>query len=576
MEGNMKKQTAAIAFGIMVLLGVSAASSRLTAQTSGSTLNACVGKTYGYPGCPLKVVTPPSETCGNGVVEANEECDQGNQNGIGTCNDECKLFYCGDGEVSVNMGEECEPEKEEVYVMDPETDTLTTEVRYLSPSCGAVCTAPTCDEQGNCDGGCQREYLPACTAPGSAPATSAAAEVNSSLGVSATSSSAAAPFCGNGIIDGGEQCDDGNKVNEDACGNNCRIAICGDAIRQPWEQCDDGNKVTTDSCSNECISAVCGDGIQQEDEQCDDGNKISDDGCTNTCRIGTCGDGIRQPSEACDDGNLNDLDGCTNSCALPGCGDGILQGKEECDDGNKVNGDSCSNDCTIPVCGDGVIQRGEQCDDGNTIDSDDCSASCRLPACGDGVKGGDEECDDGNTEDADSCTSECRKAACGDGILQENEECDDGNSINYDACPRNCKIPECGNGLIEGREECDLGARNSNTLPDICRVSCLLPFCGDGVVDGGEECDGSEDCTHECTSLKGAAGTEQQSQQGMTPWAMSLGIFGFAFVAAFAMRKELHGLVSKFAGEKVARNIDDIPLDEIEMPWHNWNGAGKD
>ncbi len=574
MKRNMKRQTAVIAIGIMMILGANAASSRFAAQAAGGT-DACIGKPYGYPGCPLKVAPPPSASCGNGVTDENEECDLGSKNGVGTCNGECRFFHCGDGDVSVGMGEECEPEKEEVYVLDRTSGALTTEIRYVSPSCGTACTAPTCDDAGNCDGGCRREYLPACIAAGSA-LSSNASQARSSPPSLPPSSSVPDAVCGNGLLDGGEQCDDGNRTNEDACGNNCRVAICGDAIRQPWEQCDDGNRVNTDNCTDECIAAICGDGIQQEAEQCDDGNKIADDGCTNTCRIATCGDGIRQPTEACDDGNMNDIDGCTNNCALPGCGDGVLQANEQCDDGNRVGSDACSNECTIPVCGDGLIQRGEQCDDGNVVDTDGCSASCRLPVCGDGVKAGKEQCDDGNADDADACTSECLKAACGDGILQKNEECDDGNSINYDACPRNCKTPRCGNGLIEGREECDLGARNSDTLPDVCRVSCLAPFCGDGVTDGAEECDGGDACSDGCTALKAAAGTDFTGDPGAMPWAVTLGLFGFIAVAAFAMRKEIHGLVSKVAGEKAARNIDDIPLDEIEMPWHNWNGAGKD
>jgi len=30
-------------------------------------------------------------------------------------------------------------------------------------------------------------------------------------------------FCGDGILDPGEECDDGNNVNGDGCDENCRI-----------------------------------------------------------------------------------------------------------------------------------------------------------------------------------------------------------------------------------------------------------------------------------------------------------------------------------------------------------------
>ncbi len=37
--------------------------------------------------------------------------------------------------------------------------------------------------------------------------------------------------CGNGQLDEGEECDDGNTVNEDACRNDCQFNRCGDGVR---------------------------------------------------------------------------------------------------------------------------------------------------------------------------------------------------------------------------------------------------------------------------------------------------------------------------------------------------------
>lgn len=58
---------------------------------------------------------------------------------------------------------------------------------------------------------------------------------------------------------------------------------CGDGTLDAGEQCDDGNQVDTDTCHNDCTPAVCGNGIVEADEQCDDGNRQNDDACRNNC-----------------------------------------------------------------------------------------------------------------------------------------------------------------------------------------------------------------------------------------------------------------------------------------------------
>lgn len=99
-------------------------------------------------------------------------------------------------------------------------------------------------------------------------------------------------------------------------------------------------------CSHECRNPVCGDGIVQGAEQCDDGNDNDNDDCTNACKVNVCGDEIVNPwTEECDDGNALMDDGCTHDCRLPRCGDGIVQTAELCDDGNTVGGDDCPADC---------------------------------------------------------------------------------------------------------------------------------------------------------------------------------------------------------------------------------------
>jgi cysteine-rich repeat protein len=145
-------------------------------------------------------------------------------------------------------------------------------------------------------------------------------------------------WCGDGITQEGEECDDANLINDDACTNECRNAACGDGVVQQGEECDDGAKngnqcaasygSSCHYCGSDCKQALlsgprCGDGITQEGEECDDGNSINNDGCGNTCVLPRCGDKIVQAGEACDDGNMDNYDGCTNACSKPACNDGI-------------------------------------------------------------------------------------------------------------------------------------------------------------------------------------------------------------------------------------------------------------
>lgn len=252
-------------------------------------------------------------------------------------------------------------------------------------------------------------------------------------------------YCGNGIIESlhGEQCDDGsdNGTEDSYCAQDCKMKeFCGNGVIEGNEECDDGLSNGYDSCTTECeftdtdsdddygestsskgSGSSCGDAVVQGDEQCDDGNGDNTDNCTNRCRYAACGDGHVQPNanEVCDDGDANGGPNstCNKDCKRKNyCGDGKKDGKEECDDGNTNNVDNCTNTCRKGICGDGIVQEmlNEQCDDGNTRDDDTCNHDCRRTFCGDGVVQGElgEECDKGSIENGlqqSGCTANCKK-----------------------------------------------------------------------------------------------------------------------------------------------------------------------
>jgi len=92
------------------------------------------------------------------------------------------------------------------------------------------------------------------------------------------------------------------------------VAKCGDGYVDPGEACDDGNGVDGDGCDRGCVPSACGNGIRAGDEECDDGNTTDGDGCSSTCKL---------PESACDDCVDNDGNGLVDA-ADPACREGDL------------------------------------------------------------------------------------------------------------------------------------------------------------------------------------------------------------------------------------------------------------
>lgn len=108
---------------------------------------------------------------------------------------------------------------------------------------------------------------------------------------------------------------------------------------------------TTSSGSPDPVG-ICGDGSLDEGEDCDEGENNRDDGpCTLDCEQAVCGDGLVWGGmEACDDGeNGTNYAGCSATCEKNAyCGDAVVDVPfEQCDNG-PANGTLESEENTAP------------------------------------------------------------------------------------------------------------------------------------------------------------------------------------------------------------------------------------
>jgi cysteine-rich repeat protein len=246
-------------------------------------------------------------------------------------------------------------------------------------------------------------------------------------------------ICGDGIIQEGEQCDDGDRNSSDGCTTQCKFTCTensdcddsnpcnGEEICNNNHACEDAAEDADDrtpcgdkkSCRKGiCIDNVCGDRFVTRDETCDDGNKDPDDGCTPDCewtceestdcvnedvclprvcntKTHRCEAGTPLTNETeceiaeagikalCGSSEVENDGWCINGiCTCADCGDGVLAGKETCDDG-LLNGtedspNGCAIDCAFMECGNGLLDNGEQCDDGNKTRLDGCDSECKY------------------------------------------------------------------------------------------------------------------------------------------------------------------------------------------------------
>ncbi|OJH35513.1 DUF4215 domain-containing protein [Cystobacter ferrugineus] len=166
-------------------------------------------------------------SCGDGLKQTEEACDDGNTTAGDGCSATCAL-----------------------------------EPGWSCPSAGRPCLAALCGDQliagdEECEDG---NVL-------SGDGCSNECRLESGYKCDTIGEPCVRTVCGDQVAEGAEQCDDGNNDMGDGCSPLC--------VREP-------------RCSNGMCQAVCGDGMMipgDTTEECDDGNTRANDGCSPDCKF---------------------------------------------------------------------------------------------------------------------------------------------------------------------------------------------------------------------------------------------------------------------------------------------------
>ena len=188
--------------------------------------------------------------CGDGVVDGDEACDDGNDIDSDACLTTCELAACGDG--IVQPGEACD------------------DANAINTDACVECKLAACGD------GVTRQDVEAC-------------DDGNNDDTDTCRSDCTLAACGDGHVHAGvEACDDANKDDTDDCLGTCAAARCGDGfVHAGVEACDDGNLDDNDPCLVGCTPNTCGDGIVDVTrEGCDDQNLDDNDGCADACLLG--------------------------------------------------------------------------------------------------------------------------------------------------------------------------------------------------------------------------------------------------------------------------------------------------
>ena len=306
-----------------------------------------------------RTIDATSAVCGNAIVEAGEDCDDGDTTADAACDASCR-FTCGNGVVDDGVGELCD-----------------TGIAGGAGACPATCSdGMACTSDVATGSGCQASCA-------HAPITVALnGDGCCPTGATSLTDTDCPVVCGNSLVEAGETCDTGIAVGVGACPT---VATCGDGMPCTTDAVANAGTCTASCAHAPIVMAMNGDGC------CPPG---ADPTLDNDCVVG-CGNLIVDPGETCDVGILVGPGSCPTTCNdNQACTTNLLSNGGTCTAACSfpaitmaMNGDGCcppganatsDSDCP-PRCGNGVVEPPEQCDDGNLNNTDACSNTCTVP-----------------------------------------------------------------------------------------------------------------------------------------------------------------------------------------------------
>jgi len=359
--------------------------------------------------------------------------------------------------------------------------------------------------------------------------------------------------CGNGVLDPGEACDDGDETPGDCCSASCQP--------NPGGTCDDGNPCTTEACdaAGTCVATPVSAGTP-----CPDWNPCTADTCDDA---GVCQHDPLPDGSACDDHDFcNGPDTCSvglctvhagDPCVgLPGCfacsANRCTDLAPFCDDHN-----SCTADTCVPGvgCRHTTFPDGTACDDGAFCNGAD---RCRFGFCQ--IHGGNPCVNGADCETCNEATDRCDVTTCDDGNPCTNDSCSTG------SCQHVPNSAPCDDGLwCDGADHCSLGACAAHTgNPCHSGIECQTCIeaeqrCQSSSCDDGNACTTDECFPGVCEHLPNDAACDDGDPCTTDSCA-----------AAGCTSTPLPGCIRDASRARLS--FTDLATGRDRLAWH-WDGA---